>query len=203
LTENAIQNNPALLELADFLVNFCDIRLENWPTAIAWFEDVIQNPTSFEDSIFAIIDLGYTYLLMENGNYKSTYTGSLPQYKFSINSDYEENRNFLLSLLPGDRLSHSMSESIGLLKPGNLMQNIPNPFKGASQLWYRVDEASAVELHVYDKIGRKVRTINCGEQTEGAHFVEFTSEGLPPGVYFYTLEINGRVTDSKKMTVLQ
>jgi hypothetical protein len=49
----------------------------------------------------------------------------------------------------------------------------------------------------------KIDRMHCGQQTEGAHFVELTSEGLPPGVYFYTLEINGRVTDSKKMTVMQ
>jgi hypothetical protein len=203
LTENAIQNNPALLELADFLVNFCDIRLENWPTAIAWFEDVIQEPATFEDSIFAIIDLGYTYWLMENNGLKSSYTGAMPQYKFASQEVYEENRDYLLSLLPGDGLSKTMKLSLSKLKTGELMQNVPNPFKGASQLWYKVDEASVVALHVYDNIGRNVRTIDCGEQTEGAHFVEFTSEGLPPGVYFYTLEINGRVTDSKKMTIMQ
>jgi hypothetical protein len=203
-TDIVIQNNIELKKAAEKIANQCDIEMKNWLNAINWFESVIQNPEDIEDSIFAIIDLGHTYLLIDGNGYKSSnYIGKLPEYYPSSIDVHNTHTQYLLSLLPTNSKSHPLSESLENLEVGALMQNIPNPFKGASQLWYKVDEASVVALHVYDNIGRKVRTINCGEQTEGAHFVEFTSEGLPPGVYFYTLEINGRVTDSKKMTVMQ
>jgi len=201
-THTAIQSDPELTKLADFLANFCDIKLENYPTAIAWFEDVIQNPESMEDSIFAIIDLGYTYFLMENGQ-KSSYVGNMPQYKPVTVDQFEVNRDYLLSLLPGDNLSETMKENINALKTGELLQNVPNPFNNTTQIWYKLDEEAMVAVNVFDYTGKRVSTINPGKQDKGSHFVEFSSVGLPAGIYFYSLEVNGRVSDSKKMTVMK
>jgi len=200
--DSTIQNNEDLAKLADFLANFCDIRLENYPTAIAWFEDVIQNPGSFEDSIFAIIDLGYTYFLIENGQ-KSSYVGNMPQFKPVSVEQFEENRDYLLSLLPGDKLSETMKESIGTLKSGELLQNVPNPFNGFTQIWYKLDNDSDVTIKIFDYTGKQIRAYNQGAMDKGSHFIEFSSAGLPSGIYFYTLEVNGQLSDSKKMTVMK
>ena len=201
-TDTTIQNNEELAKLADFLANFCDIKLENYPSAIAWFEDVIQNPESMEDSIFAIIDLGYTYFLMENGQ-KSSFVGNMPQYKPVSVEQFQENRDYLLSLLPGDKLSETMKESIGTLGAGKLLQNVPNPFNNTTQIWYKLDEEALVAVHVYDYTGKRVSTINPGRIDKGSHYIEFSSADLPSGIYFYTLQVNGRVSDSKKMTVVR
>jgi tetratricopeptide (TPR) repeat protein len=200
---NAIQGDSSLIKLADFLANFCDIKLENWPTAIAWFEDVIQIPESLEDSIFAIIDMGYTYWLMENSGFKSSYTGAMPQYKFASHKDYEENRDYLLSLLPGDGLSETMKQSLATLKPGELLQNVPNPFNGTTQIWFRLDNEAQVLINIYDYTGKEVGSINPGTMDKGNHPVEFNSKNLPSGIYFFSLEVNGIVCDSKKMTVMK
>jgi hypothetical protein len=202
-TDTNIINNPELTKLADFLANFCEIKLENWPTAIAWFEDVIQNPESLEDSIFAIIDMGYTYWLMENGGLKSTYMGRMGQYKFSTREEFEANRDFLLSLLPGDQLSETMKQSISTLKSGELLQNVPNPFNGTTQIWFKLAAESDVTVRVYDYTGKEISDINSGMMDKGSHSVEFKSENLPTGIYFYTLEVNGLKTDTKKMTLIK
>ena len=198
-----IQGDSSLAELADFLANFCDIKLENWPTAIAWFEDVIQQPETFEDSIFAIIDLGYTYWLMENSPLKSTYTGAMPQYKFASQKDYEENRDYLLSLLPGDGLSETMKQSLSTLKTDELLQNVPNPFNGTTQIWFKLTEESSVSVTIYDYTGKEVSMIYPGTLKTGNHSVQFNSTNLPSGIYFYSLEVNGIKTDSKKMTLMK
>lgn len=67
-TDSIIQNNTILKDLSNFLSNKCDIELQNWSLAINHYEEIIQNPPSYEDSIFAVIDLGQLYLLMENNN---------------------------------------------------------------------------------------------------------------------------------------
>jgi len=201
-THTAIQSDPELKKLADFLANFCDIKLENWPTAISWFEDVIQNPESLEDSIFAIIDLGYTYFLMEKGQ-KSSYNGNMPQYKPVSVEQFEEHRDYLLSLLPGDKLSETMKENINALKTGELLQNVPNPFNGTTQIWYKLDEDAVVTVSVFDYTGKRVSTLDAGRVDKGSHFIEFSSVGLPASIYFYCLEVNGRPSDSKKMTVMR
>ena len=53
-TNNIILNNPDLNKLADFFANKCDIKIENWQTAVDWFEYKIQNPESFADSLYAL-----------------------------------------------------------------------------------------------------------------------------------------------------
>jgi hypothetical protein len=202
-TEPNIISTPELTKLADFLANFCDIKLENWSTAIAWFENVIQEPETFEDSIFAIIDLGYTYWLMENSGLKSSYTGALSQYKFGSQMDYEENRDYLLSLLPGDGLSETIKQNLSTLKTGELLQNVPNPFNGTTQIWFKLNDESSVAVNVFDYTGKRIRSFEKGVVDKGSHYVEFSAQGLPSGIYFYSLEVNGMVSDSKKMTVLK
>ena len=40
---------------------------------------------------------------------------------------------------------------------------------------------------------------------KGTHSVDFSAydAGLATGLYFYSLEINGQISDSKKMTILK
>ena len=156
-----------------------------------------------EDSIFAIIDLGYTYFLMENGGLKSAYTGNMIEHKPVSFVQFEEKRDFLLSLLPGVQLSETMKENINSLKKGELLQNVPNPFNGNTQIWFKLEDESVVKLCVYDYAGKQISSYNEGAMEKGSHFIEFNSAGLSSGIYFYSLEVNGIVTDSKKMTVLR
>jgi hypothetical protein len=127
----------------------------------------------------------------------------MPQYKPVSVEQFEEDRDYLLSLLPGDKLSETMKESINALKTGELLQNVPNPFNNTTQIWYKLEDEASVSLSVYDYTGKKVSAINPGKQDKGSHFMEFSSEGLPSGIYFYTLEVNGKLSDSKKMTVMR
>lgn len=202
-TNQEIQNNPELEKLAEFLVNYCEIKLENWPTAIAWFENIIQNPESMEDSIFAIIDLGYTYFLMEQSGLKSAYSGTMAEHIPVSQKQYNEKRDFLLNLLPGHQLSETMKQNIATLNGGELLQNVPNPFKGNTQIWYKLENESAVQLKVFNYTGQLVRSINEGYKTKGNHYIDFNASGLKNGIYFYSISINGQATDTKKMTIMK
>jgi len=100
-SEPNIRNNEELAKLAENLITYCEIQMGNYPTAISRFENIIKNPKTPEDSIFAVIDLGFTYLLMENQENASLYIGDLKIHKPSSLEDFEENRDYLLTLLPG------------------------------------------------------------------------------------------------------
>jgi len=197
-----IQSLPELSELADFLANFCEIKLENWPAAIAWFENVIQNPPSLEDSIFAIIDLSYTYFLMQNGGYKSTYTGAMSQYKFETYQQYEKNRDDLLALLmPQDNMSKTFRNGLSALQGGQLMQNVPNPFTSRTDIYYKLDIPSDVSIKIYNVMGQMVCELNEGAREGGTYRTTFDATGMPAGMYYCSMQVNGKVSDSKKMLV--
>ena len=140
---------------------------------------------------------------MENGGQKAAYSGNLTEYIPVSRPQFEQKRDELLALLPGDQLSETMKENINSLKTGELLQNVPNPFNGSTQIWYKLNEESNVSVKVYDYTGKEIRTFNKGMVDKGAHFVEFNSAGLPTGIYFYNLEIDGKLSDAKKMTVVR
>jgi hypothetical protein len=200
---NIILSDSVLTETAQYLASKCDIKLQNWQDAINYNESIILNPESLEDSIFAIIDLGYIYFVMENTGNKSTCTGNLIEYKPKSMEQFVENKNYLLSLIPGNQMSETMKESIVSLKDGELMQNVPNPFNGSTQIWYKLENESAVQLNIYNYTGQLISTINEGFKTKGNHHIGFNANGLKSGIYFYSISINGQTTDSKKMTILK
>jgi hypothetical protein len=83
-----------------------------------------------------------------------------------------------------------------------LNQNYPNPFTQMTEIKWHTSEYSKVELKVYDFAGREIKTIVDENQAPGKHQVTFDASGLPAGVYFYQLQVDGNV-ETKKMIVSQ
>ncbi len=82
------------------LANKCDERLENYDEAIAWYEEILTNPnTSFNDSIFAAIDLGDLYLRLDEGGEKGI-CGKMVQYKPKSVYMHNKQTNIALSMIP-------------------------------------------------------------------------------------------------------
>jgi hypothetical protein len=48
--------------------------------------------------------------------------------------------------------------------------------------------SGAVELRVFDVLGREVRSLVDGHVASGRHQVQFDAGDLPAGLYFYTLQ---------------
>ncbi len=74
-----------------------------------------------------------------------------------------------------------------------LEANFPNPFSTETTLRVRLPIASRMSLAVYDAAGRCVRILKEAQWTSGGeHRLRFVSAGLPQGVYFAELRVNGR-----------
>lgn len=200
-TNDSIQTDTILTKLALFLANKCEIELENWQTAIDHFEDIIENPESTEDSIFAIIDLGYTYFLMENSDKKSMAYGTMYEHiPISIES-FIEKRDQLLALLPLVNSCQEFENELSILKSAELIQNIPNPFTNSTTVYFKLKEPGDVVIKVFDNVGAEVKRINNAPQNEGINKVDLDMSGLPPVIYYCSLFINGDRADAKKMIV--
>lgn len=74
-----------------------------------------------------------------------------------------------------------------------LDQNYPNPFNPSTTIPYGLNEASNVELIVYDMLGRKIQTLVTGYKNPGRYNVKFNAESLSSGVYFYRLVTDNNV----------
>ncbi len=102
------------------------------------------------------------------------------------------------------------------VKDFSLEQNYPNPFNPTTKIKFSIPDGSlnstgsnlmgnlsAVSLRIYDVLGREISTIINDQKSPGIHEVEFDGTGLPSGVYFYSLELEGFPKKTKKMLLLR
>ncbi len=201
-TNSVIQSDSILVSLADFLANKCDIEMENWQSAITHYENIINNPISANDSVFAIIDLGYLYINMPDstGN-RSLPTVSLIDHIPSSKESYYQKRDSLLSLLPFDKNINN-SHKIDLLEGNNLLQNTPNPISSKTKVYYQLTECGEGKIIVVNSIGIIVKQVSFSHEA-GLYNIELDMNGLPVGIYFYSMEFNGICTGTKKMVIVK
>jgi len=201
LTNSAISADSVLTKLGNFLANKCDIELERWQDAIAWYEQQILNPVSVEDSIFAIIDLEDLYLQLENLGLKSAFACSLPLYIPENEEKYTGYRNYLLSLFPFEKDQNKPDSDIAGNKQGFLNQNSPNPFSGATEIKYCIGRTARVDISISNLTGQEIACVHQGIQDKGPYTAAFINNQLPSGFYFYSLKLDGRVVSTRKMCV--
>jgi len=98
-TEPNLHWNGDIDKLADYLEKYCDIKMGNYQEAIPFFEEIISNPPSELDSLMAVIDLGYTYCMMQEYPPKSAIMCMYPKLKPTSKRSYELSRDAILSCL--------------------------------------------------------------------------------------------------------
>lgn len=86
----------------------------------------------------------------------------------------------------------------------SLEQNYPNPFNPATSIRVYAGYDAATSIRVYDILGREVDRLFEGWLERGAHLFRFDpgANGLPTGVYFYTIRA-GDVMQTKKMLFIR
>ncbi|MBN1340779.1 MAG: T9SS type A sorting domain-containing protein, partial [Bacteroidales bacterium] len=197
-------NNPDLFEIGYWLSNWCNVELNNFQAAIQFYENVLSAPPSFQDSIFAIIDLCYINYLMQNFNSKSGYSFDRPVFVQSSDEEYDKTVHLHSGLIFRNTIRNDSPEkNQTLFKPGELLQNTPNPFRSTTLLRYRLDETCNVQAKIFNSSGQLIKTLNDGLKTKGAHCIELMGNDLPEGLYLYSIELDGNITDTKKMLIIR
>lgn len=82
-----------------------------------------------------------------------------------------------------------------------LKQNYPNPFNPATNISYSIPSNGNVELTVYDILGRDVQNLVNEFQSAGEHSAIFNGDNLSSGVYFYSLNFEGKTTVKKMILI--
>lgn len=83
-----------------------------------------------------------------------------------------------------------------------LSQNYPNPFNPTTTIAYTVPRSGAVELKVFDLLGREVATLADGMHNAATYTVVFDAKNLSSGIYFYRLSA-GDVVITKSLLLLK
>jgi len=80
-----------------------------------------------------------------------------------------------------------------------LYQNEPNPFNGTTTIRYFIPENMQIEAYIafYDAYGNEIKKEKISET--GAGKIEVNAHNVAAGIYTYSLLVNGKVVDTKKM----
>ncbi|NOS86566.1 MAG: T9SS type A sorting domain-containing protein [Ignavibacteria bacterium] len=85
-----------------------------------------------------------------------------------------------------------------------LYQNYPNPFNPKTNIKYQiVNNNSEVLISVFDITGKHIIDLVNQQQIAGIYEVDFNGSEYSSGVYFYSLIIEGKIIDTKKMLMVK
>lgn len=99
-------------------------------------------------------------------------------------------------------LEATPQSSSGVAGEYRLDQNYPNPFNSETVFSFAIAEPGFVSLKVYDLLGREVAEVLNGNMEAKHYTVHWNADGLPTGVYMYTLNA-GSFSDTKKLLYLK
>lgn len=93
-------------------------------------------------------------------------------------------------------------EEPGLVNKATLKQNYPNPFNPTTNIQFELQRASAVQLTIYNLIGRKIDVLYDGFKSTGSHTITFDASDLSGGIYIYELKTDS-FAERKIMTLIK
>ena len=213
LTEKKIQQDKLLEKLAGRLANRCDIKLKNYRQAIEWFEKVIENSETLEDSVFAIIDLAETYFLMQND--KNSFVGKRAEFKFESFPKFEMKREELIDLLMAQKsktqtINQETTENKNEKETENTITPIaqqvdfkvfPNPIKDEAHFQYQLNRSAQVCIKMFDYSGKEIAIVENSYHEKGFYEKTLNTQNIKPGIYFYSFELNGKTIQTKKIII--
>ncbi len=82
-----------------------------------------------------------------------------------------------------------------------LYQNYPNPFNPVTTIKFSLKNDCDVKLRVFNYKGQVTNLLVSGKMDRGFHSVQFNADMLSSGVYFYTLEADGKKLIRKMVLV--
>ncbi len=114
----------------------------------------------------------------------------------SLKSLVTELKAMVIELAKKVNVTQSLSNTI--LSSASLQQNAPNPYKNSTAISYILpDKFSSAQIIVTDNTGKTLKQINVSGSGKGSINVDAST--LSAGSYNYSLLIDGKLIDTKKM----
>jgi hypothetical protein len=84
-----------------------------------------------------------------------------------------------------------------------LHQNVPNPFNNATTITFHLAEGVGnAKICIYNLTGKQLQCYNL-PTTQGENSIEVRALSLQPGMYLYSLIVDGRLIDTKRMILTE
>lgn len=90
-----------------------------------------------------------------------------------------------------------------ILNPVTLGDNYPNPFNPVTTINYSISQSAYITLNVFDMRGRLVENLVNSYKPANNYTQVWNAEKAASGIYFYSLEVDGKTIDTKRMVLLK
>ncbi|MBN2857364.1 MAG: T9SS type A sorting domain-containing protein [Candidatus Delongbacteria bacterium] len=150
--------------------------------------------SAFEGSVYSLMEDPY-----EEGTtaYERSYSGSWTGTEWSWSPDVDYNYHFRAIMAAPD----GIEEDLTLPALTELHQNYPNPFNPVTQIRFSLAKTAQVRLSVYNIAGQLVLQLESGVRQAGINTVDFDGSRFNSGVYYYTLETDGKALTRKMLLI--
>jgi len=170
--------------------------------------DVIIDPAN-TNSLFIGTDVNVMYTNNLGANWYVLGTGipsNVPCQDLTFHNPsrtlvvWTHGRSAFKTIVPITGIQNNVSQAPADFK---LEQNYPNPFNPVTHLGFGISNWGFVSLKVFDALGKEVAALVNELKSPGSYEVEFDGSDKASGIYFYSLYINGMLTQTKKMSLIK
>jgi hypothetical protein len=145
-----------------------------------------------EDKVFDVL-----FLPSQSGPSNATIT---------ITTDNPAYSNLAINLT-ADVIPTANEDDALLPMPDRIISTGPNPFRSITSIRYKLNPADRAELNIYNVKGARIYTAELtGNNAENSHIwngSDNTGSICPAGIYFCSMNVNGKTVSSQKIVKLQ
>ncbi|MBN1633358.1 MAG: T9SS type A sorting domain-containing protein [Ignavibacteria bacterium] len=162
----------------------------------------------YSTSVYLVASDVGVFMTNDYGNSWSELSGGLPN-TICIHLDYNLFANKLRVATHGRGVWEYNGNIIGLVDYVNIIpektilyQNYPNPFNSKTKIEFDLREKQFVRLTIYNILGKEIETSVNKILETGRYSVNFSSEELASGIYYYVLRTD-KISLTKVMIILK
>jgi hypothetical protein len=168
------------------------IKGKRYETAKTLAEEMKAEALTEDEIAISEIDIAICDVMMASGSKDGKST-----------ADYMAKLNNLLSPSYGDEKTEPTGITENIIPSTTMLyQNFPNPFNPVTQIKFALTKTAEMKLSVYNISGQKVAELANGMRQAGVHSLDFDGNRFNSGIYYYTLEVEGK-TLTQKMILMK
>ena len=152
-------------------------------------ENKVAQPDSYEDSLFAIIDLSHAMLLMENStNKSSTTTLKFPNYQVKSHEEHIVFRDHYLGLL-GLKATLPRAEASAPDEMNAVPRLVVNSSANKDEVEFVISSGNSqpVKLQIFSSTGMLIDEVALSPNKLEQHQIRYVTTSLKHGVYLVRL----------------
>lgn len=187
-----------LYQKSEEIKTACAIQEKDYYTAISRLQQVLNDPQTVADSLFALIDQAYCFMALAQSGAKA-----LPNISV-YTPDFQSYISFLHNLTSS---SVSSSNSTNVPMALTMESNYPNPFNPSTTIRFGIPTDGMVKLSIYNLKGQRVKELLNEKVLAGNHSIiwngtDSNNRKVGSGIYFSRLEFAGK-SKIRKMMLLK